>query len=173
MFPTPVPPPPDGPVAQTDTSWSGGIISSSSVQISKSWITNYGSTLDSYSLQTYVHEIGHALGLGHSGNYNVNASYPADALFANDAWSTSVMSYFSQTENSYFAGLGFTHNFVATPMLADIVAMQSLYGLSTTTRTGNTTYGFNANASRDIFDASLTPGVAYTVFDSGGIDTLD
>jgi Ca2+-binding RTX toxin-like protein len=51
--------------------------------------------------------------------------------------------------------------------------MQSLYGLSTTTRTGNTTYGFNANASRDIFDASLTPGVAYTVFDSGGIDTLD
>ena len=27
-------------------------------------------------------------------------------------------------------------------MIADMVAMQRLYGLSTTTRSGNTTYGF-------------------------------
>jgi Ca2+-binding RTX toxin-like protein len=51
--------------------------------------------------------------------------------------------------------------------------MSILYGTPTTTRTGNTTYGFNSNAGREVFDATLNPGVAYTVIDSGGIDTLD
>ena len=40
-------------------------------------------------------------------------------------------------------------------MGADIVAMQELYGLSTTTRTGNTTYGFNSTADRPAFDFTL------------------
>ena len=56
------------------------------------------------------------------------------------------MSYFSQTENSYFSGLGFDRNYLVTPMVADMVAMSKLYGLSTTTRTGDTVYGFNSNA---------------------------
>ena len=58
-------------------------------------------------------------------------------------------------------------------MLADIIAMGNLYGLSTTTRTGDTTYGFNTNSGRDIFNAAINPAVSYTVFDSGGTDTLD
>src|SRR3954454_21386773 len=83
------------------------------------------------------------------------------------------MSYFSPTDNFYFSAQNFTDPFVLTPMNADIVAMQNLYGLSTTTRTGNTTYGFNSNAGRDMFNASLYPDVAYTIVDSGGTDTLD
>ena len=150
--------------AFSDSNWSGGIISSSIVNVSTQWIAQYGTGTNTYSFQTYIHEIGHALGLGHAGNYNGEANYPNDALFQNDAWVTSIMSYFSQTENTYFAGQGFDENLLVTPMMADIYAMSLLYGLSTTTRAGNTTYG---------------PGEWHTnmgalcIFDSSGIDTID
>jgi serralysin len=107
--------------------------------------------------------------LGHAGNYNVTATYPYDALFQNDAWPLSIMSYFSTSDNSSY---GYSEQFVLTPMAADIVAMQSLYGLSTTTRTGDTTYGYNSNAGT-IFNAGTFPDAAYTIFDNGGMDTLD
>jgi len=160
------------PIAATDANWSNGIISSAHVHISSSWVNNYGTSLYSYSFQTYIHEIGHALGLGHAGDYNNTATYPYDALFANDGWPESIMSYFDQHENTYFANQGFTVNYVVTPMVADILAMQTLYGLSTTTRTGDTTYGYNSNAG-GIYDATAYPRAAYTIFDSGGNDTID
>ena len=62
-------------------------------------------------------------------------------------------------------------------MVADILAMQQLYGLSTTTRSGNTTYGFNSNAGNQIYNANVGTGgitnVALTIFDTGGTDTFD
>lgn len=159
--------------AYSSSSTSGGFITSSIVNVGTGWIGSYGTGLNTYSMQTYIHEIGHALGLGHAGNYNGSASYSTDALYQNDAWSTTVMSYFSQSDNDYFSNLGFTYNFVLTPMVADVLAMAQMYGLSTTTRTGNTVYGFNSTAGRDIFSASVIPNGAYTIIDSGGIDTLD
>jgi hypothetical protein len=163
---------PKGPIAATDANWSNGIISSAHVHISTSWVNNYGAGLNTYSFQTYIHEIGHALGLGHAGDYNNTATYSTDALFENDAWSTSIMSYFDQQENTFFANQGFSRDIAATPMEAEILAVQSLYGLSTTTRTGDTTYGYNSNAG-GVFNASVYPRVTYTIFDSGGKDTLD
>jgi serralysin len=159
--------------AFTNTSWSNHIISSAAVNVSTKWLTDYGTTTDSYGFQTYVHEIGHALGLGHAGNYNDTATYPDDALYSNDAWSTTVMSYFSQHDSSYFADQGFSEDYALTPMSADILAMQTLYGLSTTTRTGNTIYGFGSNAGNPVFDTATNPHAAYTIVDSGGTDTLD
>jgi len=159
--------------AFSDGTWSNGIISSARVNVSTQWLNDYGTGLTGYAAQAYIHEVGHALGLGHAGNYNDTARYPFDASFQNDSWATSIMSYFDQQENSYFAGQGFTREPIVTPMVADILAMSTLYGLSTTTRTGDTTYGFNSNAGQAIYDANQYPNVAYTIFDSGGTDTLD
>jgi serralysin len=159
--------------AYTDSAWSNHVISTSNVNISTQWISDYGTSLDSYSFQTYVHEIGHALGLGHAGNYNDTATYPDDALYSNDAWSATVMSYFSPEESSYFADQGFSYDFALTPMSGDILAMQTLYGLSTTTRTGDTTYGYASNSGNAVFNTTSNPDAAYTIFDSGGTDTLN
>ena len=147
--------------AFSDSNWSGGIISSSTVNVSTQWLAQYGTGINTYSFQTYIHEIGHALGLGHAGNYNGEASYPNDALFQNDAWVTSIMSYFSQTENTYFAGQGFGENFLLTPMMADIYAMSLLYGLSTTTNAGDTIHTFGPSNSG-----------AVCIYDAGGVDWL-
>ncbi|MCL6699445.1 M10 family metallopeptidase C-terminal domain-containing protein [Sphingomonas sp. NSE70-1] len=149
--------------AFSNSIWSNGIITSSHVNVSVDWLADYGTSLNGYSFQTYVHEIGHALGLGHQGGYNGDASYPFEAVFLNDGWPLSVMSYFDQIDNTYFAGQGFDFNYVVTPMMADILAMSMLYGLSTTTRAGNTTYGPSW---------SSTMG-ALCIFDSGGVDTID
>ena len=147
-----------------------GFITSASINISTDWIAGDLGNLNSYSYQTYLHEIGHALGLGHAGNYDGSATYGVDNHYLNDSWQASVMSYFDQDFNTY---VNADFAFVMTPMVADVIAVNSLYGAATTTRTGNTTYGFNSNAGNVIFDATQFPDVSYTIVDSGGTDTLD
>jgi len=157
----------------------GNIIRDAIVNVGTGWLETSGTTLNSYSFQTYVHEIGHALGLGHAGNYNSTASYVSDALYLNDSWATTVMSYFDQRDNSFFAARNFSRVFAISPMQADIVAIQQAYGLSTTTRTGDTIYGVGNNSGREIFGvgngvrSSAGNLLALTIVDHGGIDTLN
>ena len=164
-----------------------GRITSSALMISTGWLQEFGTTLNSYSFETTLHELGHALGLGHGGNYNGTATYGVDNFYANDSQHLSIMSYM-QSDHDEFARDSVDYNtfsnaqfrWVLTPMIADILAMGNLYGLSSTTRTGNTSYGYNSNTGNAALDAAVTlndPGrnnyVAFTIFDNGGTDTVD
>lgn len=160
-----------------------GIINWSSVNISTSWVSQNGSTIDSYSFYSYLHEIGHALGLGHAGPYNGAGTYGWDNIYRNDSTQLSVMSYFDVSDNTYVSGDNVTF---ITPMLADLVALHSIYG-TPSANTGNTIWGANSNVTGylgqvmgHMFDGDTAPSsvyrggaVGWTIFDTGGVDTLD
>jgi hypothetical protein len=63
-----------------------------------------------------------------------------------------------------------------TPGINDILAIQEIYGAATNTRIDNTVYGFNSNITDDlaeIYNFSLNKNPIITIYDSGGLDTLD
>jgi serralysin len=175
----------DNPIgAYAISTTSGSTIVESQVNIPTDWSADPIS-LNSYWFQTYMHEIGHAIGLGHAGNYNGTAVWGRSNKFSNDSWQATVMSYFSQDENPNLGGASFAYT--ATLMAADIIAIQSLYGTGVQTRTGDTIYGNNSNVDGylgDIFDQWLGGAtedeavyignpVTLTIFDTGGNDTID
>ena len=148
---------------------SGTTITRATINIDETWAGG-SDRLDGYFYQTYLHEIGHALGLGHAGDYNGSADFGTDNTYLNDSWQASVMSYFHQTENTW---LDASFAYAITPQVADIVAVQNLYGTAEN-RTGDDTYGHNANTGGYLDGAlSLSNPVTFTVFDTGGADVFD
>ena len=86
------------------------------------------------------------------------------------------MSYFDADEgepSTDHYGQSGQWRYAAAPMLHDIAALQAAYGADTTTRTGNTTYGFNSNSGRAIFDFTQNVDPIIAIWDAGGIDTID
>ncbi|RXF74336.1 M10 family metallopeptidase C-terminal domain-containing protein [Hansschlegelia zhihuaiae] len=79
--------------------------------------------LGDYGMQTFVHEIGHALGLGHPGRYFGNVTYEDNARFTKDTWQHTIMSYFDQSNLD-----GHERYIVSSPRLADLAAIRALYG---------------------------------------------
>lgn len=134
--------------------------------------TNFELGLAEPGFRTIMHEIGHALGLSHPGNYNaaqgVTLTYEANAEYYQDSYEYTIMSYFGSVSTGALRS-----SFAATPMAHDVAAMQSLYGVNTSTRTGDTIYGFNSNAGRSLFDFTINTQPVVTIWDAGGIDTLD
>ena len=156
----------------------GSTITSAQINVAASW-SGGTSTYDDYTFQTILHEIGHALGLGHQGPYNGSASYGTDNVFDNDNWQSSMMSYFSQTQAT---AVNASYEFLQTPMVVDWMALDTLYGRQgygvSNAYTENTTWGFNTNITSDVSDVWATWSqwanrTASTIVDGGGVDTLD
>ena len=150
------------------------------VWVNSSLSYNANPTLYNYGTQTLLHEIGHAIGLSHPAAYNASAgqqvTYGAHAIYFEDSRQYTVMSYFSERETGAdfrINGVGTTY-YASAPLMDDIAAAQRLYGANTTTRTGDTVYGFNSNAGQPWFAAtSAASPLIFAVWDAGGTDTFD
>lgn len=121
--------------------------------------TAYSSGPGSFGYATLIHELGHALGLKHPGNYNAiadgdSAIEPPFLSFDRDHTRNTVMSY-----NPDVTGLE-----PSTLMAYDIRALQFLYGARNDFANGDTVYRFDGNSF---------PSAIQTIWDGGGTDTLD
>lgn len=157
-----------------------------SVWLSRGYASLAAPQVGAHSFLTYIHEIGHALGLEHMGDYNGSAARNPSSY--QDSTVYSVMSYYGPSwgvgQNNgegqvawadWVAANGMRYE-PQTPMLNDIMAIQAMYGADTTTRLGNTTYGFSSNVTGSlaaIYNFSLNPNPILTIWDAGGNDTLD
>ena len=153
--------------------------------------SNYANLWDGgYGQTTQVHELGHTLGLSHPGDYNFGddndgdgipdpITYVGDAFYFQDDRQYTTMSYFDSYEvgSNYIDWNLMRFMYAATPMVDDIWILQQKYGVETTTRTGNTTYGFNASEDQGVSSAmSFHDGeqmTIFTIWDAAGNDTID
>ena len=111
-----------------------------------------------WGFQTLVHEIGHANGLKHPGDYDAHGGGPDGPWLPSDEdnHQFSAMSYNDQPWTNYGV-------YGSAPALYDVAAIQYLYGANLKTRSGD-----------DVYQLSNTETTfTKVIWDGGGSDTLD
>ena len=158
--------------ATSDQTVSGGVtypststvgqLTQADVVIDNSSIGSPAYLVGSYEYMVLIHEIGHALGLKHPGNYNAGSTTGAPVPYlptSEDLSPNTVMSYNSSTAN-YLEITPNVYLYAKSLMAFDIAALQFLYGGNLNFATGNDAYIFDANDM-------------YCIWDAGGTDTID
>ncbi|APG88181.1 serralysin C (plasmid) [Sinorhizobium americanum CCGM7] len=126
-----------------------------------------------YAWHTLLHELGHALGLKH-GHEQEGAFKPLPSQY--DSIEYSIMTY-----RGYIGGYGYAYEQYGAPqtfMMADIAALQEMYGADFTTNSGDTVYKWTPGSGATLVNGAvgIAPGanrIFATIWDGGGSDTYD
>ena len=128
--------------------------------------TRENNALGGYSFTTFVHEIGHALGLDHPHD---GASFPgvtSESSLGSFGLNQSIFTVMSYNDGYLTKGYSpsYAYGWMSTPGAFDIAAIQALYGAKT-----------SAHAGDDVYRIPLLnqAGTSYScLWDAGGVDTL-
>lgn len=132
-----------------------------------------------YAFATVIHETGHALGLKHGHQASSDDLIKTTLEGKYDSLEYSVMTYHSYAGQS--DGDAYTNEkfgYPQTYMMADIRALQHMYGADFTTNAGNTVYSWQPDSGRTQVNGAtaINPGgnrIFATIWDGGGDDTYD
>ena len=138
-------------------------------------IRNDVPTKGSYAYSTFLHEIGHALGLKH-GHIDAGGHGVLPTAHNSTEWSImTYMSYIGASGNAYENAAGSGNQ---TYMIDDIATLQYIYGANFNSHAGNTAYTWSPLTGEMSIDGiaqgAATTNTAYAaIWDGNGTDTYD